>query len=680
MGAYLRAQHEIASILARDSSLDAVAPDFLASVCRLFGWDGATLWHDRHGRSELESVARHGVARPAEDLATPARESGRIAWDVGPGGSRLAVPIPAGSAHSVIAVAEFSGPSPIEQTDEVEEVLLAFAAQLDSFLRATGADPETERVRQHMAEVVRGSQDAVLSKDLNGIVTTWNPAAERMYGYPASEAIGRHVSFIVPPDHKHEEMRILDRIKRGERLDTYETERLRADGARISVGLTVSPIMSASHELIGASVIARDITAEKRTRAAEEFLVAASRRLDTSLDPEETARTIVGTAVPQLAEICLVDFIRADGFLGDSIVAAADSEVARRLEEVRHETPIDPEGEHPVAQVLRSGLPMSWRDLAAPEVAEMVVQSEAHRQLIADAGYHSAAVVPLVARGRALGILSFLHASSDLRYDADDLAFLSELGDRAAMALDNARLYQERDKIAKDLQRGLRPPVPPAVPGLEVSVVFEAAGEGTEIGGDFYDVIPEEDGCWLLIGDVAGKGSAAAGVSVSVRHAVRGLCREMSDPAEVLVKVNELLREGESLNDFATGELIRMRRDGNGWKLQLAAAGHPPAVHVSGGEARQLGGGTILGAWHEPELGCHSTELQKGESLILSTDGWFEVGPVPEHRKPECLATLAGELAELELEDLTARLRADAVERAAGPLTDDLVILGVRPA
>ena len=130
---------------------------------------------------------------------------------------------------------------------------------------------------------------------------------------------------------------ILDRIKRGERLETYETERIRADGARIAVSLTVSPIRSPMRGLIGASVVARDITAEMRRRRAQEFLVAASRLLDTSLDPTETARTIVATAVPELAELCLIDFLRPDGWLGDSVVAGANPEMAARLERIRRE-------------------------------------------------------------------------------------------------------------------------------------------------------------------------------------------------------------------------------------------------------------------------------------------------------------------------------------------------------
>lgn len=540
-------------------------------------------------------------------------------------------------------------------------------------------DPQDERLQSHLAEVVRGSQDAVLSKDLEGIVTSWNPAAERLYGYSAEEAVGRHISFLVPPDLKGEETRILERICRGERLETYETERIRADGERLAVSLTVSPIAGAGGELVGASVIARDITAEIRRRRARDFLVAAGRELDYALDFEKTARTIVANAVPDLAAICVLDLVMADGRLGGSIAAGVDPEAARRLEEIRRRDPLDPAGEHPVAQVLRAGRPMVWRDLKEPGVIEQVAQNEDHRRLMDEAGYRSAAVVALVARGRVLGALSFLHASGDLRYDSGDLEFLGELGERAAIALDNARLYEERDQIAADLQRGLRPPEPPYIIGLDLSVVFEAAG-GTEIGGDFYDVLPAEDGCWLLIGDVAGKGSSAAAVSVGVRHAVRGLCRELSDPAAVLRRVNELLRDGDTLNDFASAQLIRMSRRGEGWELELAAAGHPPAVKLAAADVVHLGGGTLLGAWDEPALECHAATLGAGESLVLSTDGWFEAGPARAHRGPEHLAEVARSCAGADLAQMTECLRADAVSRGEGTLRDDMIVFAVRAA
>jgi PAS domain S-box-containing protein len=566
---------------------------------------------------------------------------------------------------------------PVELT--VTRIADSEPALFTGFVRDVSERSEVERVRKHLAEVVRGTRDAVLSKDLNGILTSWNRGAEELYGYTEEEAVGRHVSFIVPEDHKNEEMRILDRIKRSERLETYETERIRKDGARVDVSLTVSPIEHPVLGIVGASVVARDITAERRRRRAQEFLVAATRALDASLDPSRTARTIVETAVPSVAELCLIDFVRRDGWIGDSVVAGADPAAARRLEEIRRASPLDPNGTHPVAQVLRRGQPMVWPDLTSPESITEVAQSDEHRQLMGQAGYRSAAVVPLSARGRTLGALSFLHAHSHLRYDSADLELLVELAERAALALDNARLYQERARIARTLQRGLRPPRPAEVPGLEISVIFEAAGEGIDVGGDLYDVLPTDDGCWVLIGDVAGKGSTAAGVSVALRHSVRGLIREIQEPEEVLLRINEMLREGTSLNDFATALLIRMSRDGDGWRGRLAAAGHPDAIHVRPGGPAQLGGGALLGALAETEVASHSIAVEPGETLLLYTDGWLEAGPLDTHRQPEALAEMAYGLADAKLRELTERLRRDAVARGGGVLRDDMVILALRP-
>jgi PAS domain S-box-containing protein len=519
----------------------------------------------------------------------------------------------------------------------------------------------------------------VLSKDLDGIVTSWNPGAVRLYGYTESEAIGAHVSFLVPADHKGEEQEILDRVRRGERVSTYETERIRKDGVRIDVSLTISPIEHPRHGIVGASVIARDITAEVRRRRAQEFLIGATRGLDASLDFDRTARTIVETAVPELAELCVLDFVRRDGWIGDSVVGARDPATGGVLEEIRRRTPLDPRGEHPVAQVLRAGQAMVWRDLTSPAVMAEVVQNEEHKRLIEETHYQSAAVAPLVARGTTLGAISFLHASTDMRYDAIDLQLLGELADRAALALDNARLYEERDRIAQNLQRGLRPPEPPFVEGLDIAVVFDAFGEGMEIGGDLYDVLPTEDGCWIMIGDVTGKGSVAAGVSVALRHSMRGLARQIDRPEELLAQLNEMLLEGNSLNDFATALLLRLRREGESWGLQLAAAGHPPAIHVTGEGPVQLGGGAVLGAWADAPLPVHERQLQEGETLVLATDGWFETGPPETHVAPEELGRLAHSFADLELGEMTECLRQNAIARSGGKLRDDLVLLAIRP-
>src|SRR5215469_16803581 len=126
-----------------------------------------------------------------------------------------------------------------------------------------------EHAASHLAAIVEASEDAIISKTLESRVLTWNAAAERTYGYPAEEALGRHMSFLLPPDRPDEESEILEKIRRGERVEHFETTRRRKDGALIDVSITISPIRNNQGAIIGASHIARDITERKR---AEELL------------------------------------------------------------------------------------------------------------------------------------------------------------------------------------------------------------------------------------------------------------------------------------------------------------------------------------------------------------------------------------------------------------------------
>ena len=211
-----------------------------------------------------------------------------------------------------------------------------------------------------------------------------------------------------------------------------------------------------------------------------------------------------------------------------------------------------------------------------------VVQNEEHSKLIEETRYQSAAVAPLVARGNDAGgdLLPPCQHRHALR--REDLQLLGELADRAALALDNARLYEERDRIAQNLQRGLRPPEPPYVAGPRHRPSSSTpSARGWRSAATSTTSCPTEDGCWIMIGDVTGKGSVAAGVSVALRHSMRGLARQIDEPEELLAQLNEMLLEGSSLNDFATAVLLRLRREGERWSFSLAAAGHPPAIHVT---------------------------------------------------------------------------------------------------
>jgi PAS domain S-box-containing protein len=137
-----------------------------------------------------------------------------------------------------------------------------------------------------LASIVDSTDDAIFSKTLDGVITSWNKAAERIYGYQAEEIIGQPVSLLIPPDSPNEMVEILDRIRHGERVGPYETTRRRKDGTIIAISLTVSPIHDAVNRVVGASTIARDITERERARDQASAAAQYSRSLiEASLDP-----------------------------------------------------------------------------------------------------------------------------------------------------------------------------------------------------------------------------------------------------------------------------------------------------------------------------------------------------------------------------------------------------------
>ena len=126
---------------------------------------------------------------------------------------------------------------------------------------------------QRLASIVESSEDAIVSKDLNGIITSWNGGAERLFGYRAEEVIGRPITILIPEDRIDEEPEIIGRVRRGERVDHYDTVRRRKDGSLVDISLTVSPLKDANGRIVGASKIARDITERKRAQEQQKLLV-----------------------------------------------------------------------------------------------------------------------------------------------------------------------------------------------------------------------------------------------------------------------------------------------------------------------------------------------------------------------------------------------------------------------
>jgi PAS domain S-box-containing protein len=300
---------------------------------------------------------------------------------------------------------------------------------------------KTVETNAKLAAIVESSGDAILSKTLEGLITSWNPGAEKIYGYTASEVTGRHISILAPAERREEMQQILEQIKRGEQVDHSDTMRVRKDGRRIAVSLTVSPIKDADGRIIGASTIARDITERKRKEQAERFLAEASTILASSLDYEMTLATVARLAVPYFADWCSVDIVNEDGAISRLAVAHVDPAKIAWAHELQERYPPDPTEPRGVHNVLRTGDSEFYPDIP-DEMLVQIALDEEHLKVMREIGFRSVMLVPLKARGKVLGVISFVNTESTSHHTQEDLALAEDLANRAALAVDNAYLYR----------------------------------------------------------------------------------------------------------------------------------------------------------------------------------------------------------------------------------------------
>ncbi len=417
---------------------------------------------------------------------------------------------------------------------------------------------------------------------------------------------------------------------------------------------------------VGAIHIAVERMRDQRRRLR--FLISATAELASSLDPEQTLRRIAGTALPELAELCVIDLVDDAGSITATVAAALAPDLAARIEELHGSDPPGARPGNPIAEVLARRAPLITEEPAAGEGGG----SDPHRRFMRETGLRSIAVIPMVARGRMLGAISFLRPR---RFETGEVALLQDLTGRASLAFDNAGLYAERDRVAHTLRRSLMPAALPMVPGLELESYFRPMGAGSEVGGDFYDVFGDRESCWLVVGDVCGKGAEAAVLTGFLRHTTGAYAREGAGPASVLRRVNKAMLEHDFGGRFATAILAHLAFDGAGVRVTIATAGHPAAlISRARGGAEQLGEyGTLLGVFPDPSIGDCSTVLRPGDALALYTDGLPEAqAPDRVLTPPEMLEQLAGRSPGSAREAIDALL--EMVEADDGA-RDDIAIL-----
>jgi len=268
-----------------------------------------------------------------------------------------------------------------------------------------------------------------------------------------------------------------------------------------------------------------------------------------------------------------------------------------------------------------------------------------------------------------LGTVAFVTADRGRTLTQDDLAVADELARRASVAIQNARLFEERSRSAQTLEQALRPPDLPPIPGWRSASLYEPASEGL-VGGDFYDAFETRDGWLVVIGDVGGRGVDAAALTAMARYTLRTAGAMTDDPVTALDRLNRWLLEREEV-ELVTTALVLLRPDGS---VRVCSAGHPPPLVVSGGKAAPWGlPGSILGAFEDTRWELVERVLAPGEQLVLYTDGLFELngrdGRLGERRLAEIFSGIEGP------ESAVAHARDALHDFAGGRFVDDMALV-----
>ncbi|MGB0102117.1 MAG: SpoIIE family protein phosphatase [Nocardioides sp.] len=250
--------------------------------------------------------------------------------------------------------------------------------------------------------------------------------------------------------------------------------------------------------------------------------------------------------------------------------------------------------------------------------------------------------------------------------------------------LHSTRAAEEATRLATELSRTLQqtfiPPVPPAVPRLDVSAVYRPAGDGTEVGGDFYDVFSVADGAWIVVlGDVAGKGVAAATVTAFIRHSVRALAMQLADPAELLGALDRALA-GEQTDRFCTIVALRLEDTPDGWVIHGSVGGHPlPLLGRTDGAVTELGTpGSLVGILDEATFTSFTHTLAADEFVVLFTDGVTEAKDGAEQLGSDRLMRLVGSVA-ADPAGVTDAVVQSAIDFQHGAANDDIAVMTLRP-
>jgi PAS domain S-box-containing protein len=600
----------------------------------------------------------------------------------------------------------------------------AVGAATDAALDAASAEAHL----RDRAVLATGISFTLADAQADDFPLVWvNPAFTLNTGYSAEEAVGRNCRFLQGPATDRETVaRIHAALERGSEISTTVLN-YRKDGTAFWNQLSMSPVRDAEGTLTHIVAVQTDVTdqveaerireaaleserharedadraraeadraraeaersageAAQSARDAEAALAVAdsSRRqlalvaeatglLAATLDVDESLERLTRLVVPLLADWVVIHLADENGRLSRALVRHRDG----REDLLERYAALAPGGlgaEHPLQELLKGGPERLVADYQPPDRATLSPDEQDSFDVADRLGVRSLLFVPLVARRRVLGTMTFVHGSSGRRFSATDLDLAADLGRRAGLALDNARLYTLEHQTALALQKGLLPRLP-EISGLALAAEYLPAAQDKQVGGDWWDVFALPDGSTgLAIGDVMGHDLSAAAAMGQLRSVLRTCAWAGASPSTVLDRMDQLV-QGFDMAQLATCVYARLQPvdpapgGRRASRLRWANAGHlPPVLLSAGGEARFLDSGTSV------PLGVPIAEsrqhgdicLDPGSTVLLYTDGLVE--------------TRAGDIYS-DLEHLLAEVGrhrpADGPQALIDKLTADLTVL-----
>lgn len=605
--------------------------------------------------------------------------------------SAIVVPLVArGRTLGVLSVLRLGTPVPFADADVSLMTDLASRAALA--VDNARLYEEQQRTEARLQTVLDGLAEAVVMVSRDGDLVYLNEAAAGLFGYehagdvPPTRLAEVHAGYELfdeAGEPLDPEMLPGRQVLLGEEPEpvTYRRRHV-ASGAEHWLTVKASTVLDpATGEAVLAVNVIEDVTAERRAREAAAFLSEASKLLASSLEFEGTLQAVARAAVPQIADWCAVDLIDPDGTITSLALAHIEHDKEPVANELRQDYPVDPRSETGTPQVARSGVSELYTDID-PALLGASAVSARHLELMRALDMTSVLIVPMTSADHTIGTITFVTTGGRRRLGDAERDLAEELGRRAGVAVENARIHRERSHVASTLQRSLLPRRLPVVPGLTLAARFRAAGEGNQVGGDFYDIFPVADGWMVVIGDVTGKGPDAAAITSLARYTIRTAAMYEPDPVAMMRRLNEALLADDDNPQMCTAACLHVTpaADDEPIRVRIVCAGHPPPylLRAPGTIEELCRPGPLLGAFDHAEWVAADIELLAGAGIVLYTDGVTDArgedGRFGQERLERVLRDVAGGEANAIAEALDDSLL--AFQR--GPQRDDVALLVLR--